>query len=66
MRGTVKRIVADKGFGFIKAEDGYEYFFHKSALQDTQLERLAPGMNVEFTPSSKSEKGPRAEDVYLG
>ncbi|HEY5487177.1 MAG TPA: hypothetical protein VIK06_05965, partial [Candidatus Limnocylindrales bacterium] len=26
--GTVKKVVADRGFGFIAAEDGKEYFFH--------------------------------------
>jgi hypothetical protein len=27
--GTIKRIVADRGFGFIAAEDEKEYFFHR-------------------------------------
>ena len=31
MNGTIKRMVSDKGFGFIAAEDGSEYFFHQSA-----------------------------------
>lgn len=35
MTGTVKRVVADKGFGFIKCDDGGpDAFFHKSELQD--------------------------------
>jgi cold shock CspA family protein len=29
--GTIKRIVSDKGFGFVQAGDGAEYFFHQSA-----------------------------------
>jgi cold shock CspA family protein len=29
--GTIKRIVRDKGFGFVAAPDGNEYFFHQSA-----------------------------------
>ena len=28
MSGTIKRLVSDKGFGFIAAGDGNEYFFH--------------------------------------
>lgn len=31
MNGTIKRLVAEKGFGFILADDGHEYFFHNSA-----------------------------------
>ena len=35
MNGTIKRLVSDKGFGFIAASDGNEYFFHRSACADT-------------------------------
>ncbi|PYV01868.1 MAG: hypothetical protein DMG26_12605, partial [Acidobacteria bacterium] len=28
MRGTIKRVVRDRGFGFIHADDGREIFFH--------------------------------------
>src|SRR5580765_3946384 len=31
--GTIKRLVPDKGFGFIAASDGSEYFFHQSGCQ---------------------------------
>ena len=31
IKGTIKRLVSDKGFGFILADDGTEYFFHNSA-----------------------------------
>src|SRR5579859_4889682 len=29
--GTIKKLVSDRGFGFIAAEDGKEFFFHRSA-----------------------------------
>ena len=32
--GTIKRMVNDKGFGFVAAADGQEYFFHQSAVAD--------------------------------
>jgi len=63
MKGKIKRLVTDKGFGFIKAEDGNEYFFHKSALQNVQIEGLTEGREVEFEVG-EGAKGPRAEDVY--
>lgn len=61
--GTVKRVVAERGFGFIAAEDEKEYFFHRSAL-DTSLDfdRLAEGDKVEFE-IEQTPKGLRASSV---
>jgi CspA family cold shock protein len=61
--GTIKKIVADRGFGFIASEDGKEYFFHRSGL-DTSLnfDSLAGGESVQFE-IEPSQKGPRANRV---
>ena len=40
MNGTIKRLVSDKGFGFILADDGNEYFFHNSACTGTRFDDL--------------------------
>ena len=40
LNGTIKRLVSDKGFGFILAEDGNEYFFHQSACVGIQFDQL--------------------------
>ena len=37
VNGTVKGLVSDKGFGFIAAEDGREYFFHQSGCHGTSF-----------------------------
>jgi len=60
--GTVKRIVSDKGFGFIAAEDGNEYFFHQSACVGTSFRELREGQPVTFQ-KGQGPKGPRAENV---
>lgn len=60
--GTVKRIVRDKGFGFIRSGDGQEVFFHRSALVGIELRGLYEGQQVEFT-LEESPKGPRATSV---
>jgi cold shock protein len=61
--GTVKRVVADRGFGFIAAEDGVEYFFHRSGLdRELSFDSLQGGERVEFEIES-SQKGPRAYRV---
>src|SRR5207253_1770125 len=33
--GTIKKLVSDRGFGFIAAEDGKEYFFHRTGLDSS-------------------------------
>ena len=45
--GTVKKVVADRGFGFIAAEDEKEYFFHRGALDSSlDFDRLVGGERV--------------------
>ena len=61
--GTVKKVVADRGFGFIAAEDEKEYFFHRGALDSSlDFDRLAGGERVQFEVE-QSPKGPRAIQV---
>ncbi|MHB8959567.1 MAG: cold-shock protein [Candidatus Limnocylindrales bacterium] len=61
--GTIKKVVADRGFGFITAEDAKEYFFHRSALDASlDFDRLVGGERVEFEVEA-SPKGPRAAQV---
>jgi CspA family cold shock protein len=64
--GTIKKIVQDKGFGFIAAPDGGDVFFHHSSVADQQFDNLAPGQKVEYTLDSQGGqkgKGPRAASV---
>ena len=61
--GTVKKLVAERGFGFIAADDGKEYFFHRSALAGTlDFDRLAGGEKVQFE-IEQDPKGARARNV---
>ena len=57
--GTIKRIT-DKGFGFIAAADGTEYFFHQSAC--TRAVRLMRQARAEFT-IGQGPKGQRADNI---
>jgi CspA family cold shock protein len=61
--GTVKKVISDRGFGFITAEDGKEYFFHRGALDSSlDFDRMSGGEKVEFN-IEQSPKGPRAIGV---
>ena len=61
--GSVKKIVHERGFGFIAADDGQEYFFHRSGLDSSlEFDRLGGGERVTFE-IERSDKGPRAGRV---
>ena len=60
-QGTIKKLVADKGFGFISG-DGGELFFHHSSLEGTAIEALRVGQAVTYE-EGRGPKGPRAEKV---
>jgi cold shock protein len=62
--GTIKRLVSDKGFGFVQAGDGTEYFFHQSACGNTRFDDLREGQTVTFE-KGQGPKGPRAENVNV-
>ena len=62
--GTIKRKISDKGFGFIAAGDGKEYFFHQSAVAGGGFDQLREGQAVTFK-TGQGPKGPRAEDVRV-
>ena len=64
LNGTIKRLVSDKGFGFILAIDGNEYFFHRSACGETLFDELQEGQAVTFE-RGQGPKGPRGENVRL-
>lgn len=61
--GTIKKVVSDRGFGFIAADDQKEYFFHRDGLNSSlDFDRLVGGEKVSFE-IEQSPKGPRAKDV---
>ena len=64
--GSIKTI-SERGFGFIRPENGHEdVFFHRSALVDVSFEQLRQDDRVTFTAENDPRgKGPRAADVRL-
>jgi CspA family cold shock protein len=61
MYGTIKKIVKDKGFGFIVPDDGStDVFFHRSRVAPkVNFEDLREGEEVEFEVRP-GDKGPQA------
>jgi cold shock protein len=66
-QGTIKRLVADRGFGFISAASG-DIFFHHTVVADDKFEELKEGQTVTYEiitgPDDRGrDKGPRASSV---
>ena len=64
IKGTIKRLVSEKGFGFVQAQDVTEYFFHQSACADARFDELREGQSLTFE-KGQGPKGPRAENIRL-
>ena len=60
MQGTVKFFNNDKGFGFIKSDDGQEYFVHQTGLIDSISENDSVVFEIE-----QGKKGLNAVNVKL-
>jgi cold shock protein len=64
-QGTIKKLVSDRGFGFIQGQHG-ELFFHHSAMQEAKFDALQIGQMVEYqVEQGTGGKGPRAANVKL-
>lgn len=61
-RGRIKKMVRERGFGFIRGEDGKEVFFHRSGMSSGDYDVLEEGDVVEYVVQ-ESPRGPRAENV---
>jgi CspA family cold shock protein len=62
VRGRIKKMVRDRGFGFIRGDDGKEVFFHRSGLGSTDYDALCEGDTVEYVVQ-EGPRGARAENV---
>ncbi len=60
--GKIKRLVRDRGFGFITANDENEVFFHSSECQSVEFDSLKEGQEVTFDRET-DPKGPRARNL---
>lgn len=61
--GIVKWFNSEKGFGFIKPDDGgKDLFVHHTAIQMNGRRNLAEGQRVEFEETA-GPKGPNAQNV---
>jgi CspA family cold shock protein len=62
VKGRIKKLVRDRGFGFVRGDDGKEVFFHRSGLGSTDYDTLSEGDVVEYVVQ-EGPRGARAENV---
>ncbi len=61
-KGRIKKMVRDRGFGFIRGDDGKEVFFHRSGMNGTDYDNISEGDTVEYV-IQEGPRGARAEHV---
>ncbi len=62
VKGKIKKLVRERGFGFVRGDDGREVFFHRSGLGPSDYDSLAEGDVVEYVVQ-EGPRGARAENV---
>ncbi len=63
-KGTIARLM-DRGFGFIKTEEGGDLFFHRNELEAVEFNNLSEGQEVEFEKGQGRDGRPAAVKVRL-
>jgi CspA family cold shock protein len=63
-KGTIKTIM-DRGYGFIKAGEGEDLFFHRNDVEGVEFDSLREGQEVEFEKGQGRDGRPKAVNVKL-
>ena len=68
MKGKIRKLIRERGFGFIAAEDSKDVFFHRSALAGEDFDALEEGNSVEFDlergPKGLQARNVRVDDLF--
>ncbi len=64
-KGTIKKLIADRGFGFIQTAEATDLFFHRSEVQGVEFGGLIEGQEVEFEKGQGRDGRPCAVSVRL-
>lgn len=64
MNGTVKWFNAEKGYGFIKDEEGKDIFVHFSSINSDGYKTLEEGQKVTYD-LVESDRGLQAKNVTV-
>jgi cold shock protein len=67
-QGTIKKLVSDRGFGFILPQGEQstqkDLFFHRADVQGANYDQLVEGAQVEYEVGTDERRGtPKATNV---
>jgi len=63
-KGNIRRLM-DRGYGFIKTEQGEDLFFHRNDIEGVEFNSLQEGQEVEFEKGQGRDGRPQAVKVKL-
>jgi CspA family cold shock protein len=64
--GTIKRLIRDRGFGFIQlAGTAEEVFFHSSSVENPTFNELKEGQQVEFETEPDPRQPQRSRAIHV-
>ena len=63
-KGTIKKLT-DRGYGFIKTDQGEDIFFHSTDIEGVEFNSLTEGQEVEFEKGEGRDGRSRAVKVKL-
>ena len=61
--GRITRVFYEKGYGFLRAATGVDYFFHASVVQGKEFKELTEGEYVQVVPGGEPPPGKTAGNV---
>ena len=61
-KGTIRRLMKARGYGFITTQEGKDVFFHRTAPRDVEVDSLEEEQSVEFDVE-EGRRGPRAVNI---
>jgi cold shock CspA family protein len=68
LKGKIRKLIRERGFGFIAAEDSKDVFFHRSALAGEAFDALKEGDSVDFNlervPKGLQAMNVRVDDLF--
>ena len=64
--GTIKRLIRDRGFGFIQPDGtAEEVFFHSSSVENLTFDELNEGQQVEFETEPDPRQPQRSRAIHV-
>lgn len=57
MRGQIVRLIRDRGFGFLRSEEGQEVFFHRTELREDSFDALRGDEQVDYDMGTDARSG---------